>query len=102
MLALIPLLPFAGFLVNAAVGRRLPRTVSGTLACLAMIGSFALSVIVAADLVMSGGQSGAFEQTLYTWMPSGDVQVPFALRLDSLAALMILIITGIGSLIHIY
>ena len=36
------------------------------------------------------------------WLPSGDLQVPFALYLDPLSALMILVVTGIGSLIHIY
>ena len=40
MLALIPLFPFVGFLVNAFFGRRLPKAVSGGVACLAMVGSF--------------------------------------------------------------
>ena len=44
----------------------------------------------------------AVEQVLFTWLPAGDLQVPFALRLDQLSTLMILVVTGIGSLIHIY
>ena len=101
-LVLIPLLPFAGFLVNAFVGRRLPKSVSGTLACLTMLASFAISAAVVMRLLASLGPSGVLEQSLYTWIPSGDLQVRFALRLDTLASLMILIVTGIGSLIHIY
>ena len=42
------------------------------------------------------------EQTLYTWIASGDFVVDLTLRLDPLAAVMILVVTGIGALIHIY
>ena len=98
MLLLIPLLPLAGFLVNAALGTRLPKIVSGSIACFVMVASFAIS-LVAAWTMPSGG---ALQQTVFTWIPSGDLQIPFALRVDSLAALMILVVTGVGSLIHIY
>jgi NADH-quinone oxidoreductase subunit L len=101
-LVLVPLLPFVGFLINAFFGRRLPKSVSGTIACLAMAASFAVSVALVVRLLASLGTSGILEQNLYTWIPSGDLQLPFALRLDTLASLMILIVTGIGSLIHIY
>jgi NADH-quinone oxidoreductase subunit L len=67
-----------------------------------MAASFAVSVALVVRLLASLGTSGILEQNLYTWIPSGDLQLPFALRLDTLASLMILIVTGIGSLIHIY
>ena len=51
---------------------------------------------------MSGSPSARCEQDVYTWMSSGPLQIPLALRLDPLSALMILVVTGIGSLIHIY
>ena len=44
MLALIPLLPFAGFVINAFFGRRLPKSVSGGIACLVMLAAFGVSV----------------------------------------------------------
>jgi len=100
MLLLIPLLPFAGFLVNASLGRRLPKSVSGGLACLAMLGAFLVSVVSAWPLFGDGGH--AVEQVVFNWLSSGALRVPFALRLDQLSALMILVVTGIGSLIHIY
>ena len=100
MLLLIPLLPLAGFLVNASFGRRLSKPVSGGVACLAMIASFAISAGLVWGLV-SGG-TAAIETTVFEWIASGNLRVPFALRLDHLAALMILVVTGIGSLIHIY
>jgi NADH-quinone oxidoreductase subunit L len=97
MLALIPLLPFAGFVVNAFLGKRLPKTVSGGVACLVMLASFAVSVISVLNVA-----DPWTEVTLFRWMASGDLQIPLTLRLDHLSSLMILVITGIGSLIHIY
>ncbi len=100
MLLLIPVLPFLGFLVNAFLGRRLPKSVSGGVACLAIIGSFAVSVLAIVNLVSH--DSLFAEATAFNWMASGDLQIPLRLRLDHLSSLMILVITGIGSLIHIY
>ena len=100
MLLLIPLLPLAGFLVNASFGRRLSKSVSGGVACLAMIASFTISAWLVWGVVGEG--TGAIETTVFEWIASGNLRVPFALRLDHLAALMILVVTGIGSLIHIY
>ena len=100
MLLLIPLLPFAGFLVHAFLGRRLAKSISGGTACLAMIASFAVSVLSVSNML--GASEGAIQQDVFAWMSSGSLQVPFALRLDHLSALMILVVTGIGSLIHIY
>ena len=100
MLLLIPLLPLVGFLVNAFFGRRLPKSISGGVACAAMIASFGISVMSVMSVVNSA--DGALQQDVFTWMSSGSLQVPFSLRLDHLSAVMILVITGIGSLIHIY
>jgi NADH-quinone oxidoreductase subunit L len=100
MLLLIPLLPFLGYLINAFLGRRLPKAVSGGLACAAMVGSFVVSALAVSSMMGSAGH--AIQQDLFTWLPSGDLQVPFSLRVDPLSALMILVVTGIGSLIHVY
>src|SRR2546423_1614064 len=100
MLLLIPLLPLVGFLINAFLGRRLPKVVSGGVACLVMVASFLVSVRAA--LAASRAADHAIQQTVFRWIASGDFQIPFALRLDPLSALMILVVTGIGSLIHVY
>jgi NADH-quinone oxidoreductase subunit L len=101
LLLLIPLLPFFGFLVNAFLGKRLPKSVSGGIACLAILGSFAASVLSVWNLTAGPGVP-SIEATYYRWIASGDLQIPLQFRLDHLSALMILVITGIGSLIHIY
>ena len=102
MLALIPLLPFAGFLVNATLGRRLPKPVSGGLASLAMVLAFLIAVSQVWALAAIPAESRQINQTLYTWLSSADLSIDLAFRLDALSAVMILVITGIGSLIHIY
>jgi NADH-quinone oxidoreductase subunit L len=102
VLALIPLFPFLGFLVNATMGKRLPKAVSGGLASLAMLASFAVSATVVMQLAGMASAERVIDQTLYTWLASGDFTLDLAFRLDPLSALMILVVTGIGSLIHIY
>jgi NADH-quinone oxidoreductase subunit L len=102
MLLLIPLLPFLGFLANASLGRRLRKPVSGALACGAMIASFLVSVVAVWRLVGMEPEARAIAERVFTWFSSGDFSVAFTLRLDPLSAVMILIVTGIGSLIHIY
>jgi NADH-quinone oxidoreductase subunit L len=102
MLALIPLFPLLGFAINASMGRRLPKAVSGGLASLVMLASFAVSVMVVWQLANQAPPQRLIEQTLYTWIASGDFVLDLTLRVDPLAAVMILVITGIGSLIHIY
>ena len=99
MLLLIPLLPFLGFLVNAFVGRKLSKGVSGGIACAAIIASFGLSVAAVWGMVSA---HHPVEQVAFNWMTSGELSIPFGFRLDNLSAVMILVITGIGSLIHIY
>jgi NADH-quinone oxidoreductase subunit L len=102
VLSLIPLFPFLGFLVNVAFGRRLSKTVSGLLASAAMLASFAVSAAAVWGLVQRAPGDRQIDEVVYTWIASGDFQVPVAFRLDPLASLMILVVTGIGSLIHIY
>jgi NADH-quinone oxidoreductase subunit L len=102
MLALIPAFPLAGFLINALVGKRLSKTVSGGVACAAMLAAFATSAAVVWQLLQLEPEARHLEQTLFTWIQSADFSAPAALRLDPLSAVMILVVTGIGSLIHIY
>ncbi len=102
MLALIPLLPFGGFLVNAFLGKRLPKSVSGGLATGVMALSFVISVIQVLALAGMPPESRQINQTLFNWMSVGDFTLDLAFRLDALSAVMILVVTGIGSLIHLY
>ena len=102
MLLLIPLFPFLGFLVNASIGRRLSKGVAGLVACAAMVASFTVALTSVIQLTGLPEESRAISQTVFTWISSGNFTADFTLRVDPLSALMILVITGIGSLIHIY
>jgi NADH-quinone oxidoreductase subunit L len=104
VLALIPLLPFAGFLINAALGRRLPKSVSGGLATGAMGLAFGIAATSVWRLLQQPAEGGvrALDQHVYTWLASGGLDVAMAFRLDPLASVMVLVITGIGTLIHLY
>jgi NADH-quinone oxidoreductase subunit L len=102
MLLLIPLLPFVGFLLNAGLGRRLSKAAAGVIACGTMVLSFAVSVAGVARLVALAPESRSIVQRAFTWISSGDFSVGLTLRLDPLSAVMILVVTGIGLLIHVY
>jgi NADH-quinone oxidoreductase subunit L len=102
MLALIPLLPFVGFLVNSLVGRRLSKSVSGGVACLAMFASFLVGAASVWSLVGRPVGDRVVEQVLFQWITSGDFDLPLMLRLDPLGAVMVLVVTGIAFVIHVY
>ena len=102
MVALIPLFPFLGFCVNSLLGTRVPKAVSGWLASVAMLASFAVSAMLVSQLAALPADARVIEQTLFTWIQAGDFSLPLTFRVDPLSAVMLLVITGIGSLIHIY
>ena len=94
----IVLIPLFGSAANIFFGRRLGKTTAGLLACLAVGISFALSLYVFWLLPATG----VFRDTLYTWIESGPFQVKLSFQADALTAVMILVVTGIGFLIHVY
>ena len=102
MLLWIPLLPFAGFLVNNFGARSLPKRVIGAVASLAMLAAFGVAVAAVSRIVAMPPESRELAQRVFTWIASADLQVPLGLRLDPLSAVMVLVVTGIGLLIHVY
>jgi NADH-quinone oxidoreductase subunit L len=98
---LIPLLPLAGAAINLFVGRRLGRF-AGVVASATVATSFALSVVVALDLVGVPGEQRLYVRHLFDWIEVGSFRVGADLRLDVLSTVMILVVTGVGTLIHVY
>jgi NADH-quinone oxidoreductase subunit L len=94
----IPLLPLAGFLLNGLAGRRLGQAGSAAVGCIAAFLSFA----VASILVWQVAAAAPLQSKAYTWFSVGEFQVAAGLRLDNLASVMVLVVTGIGFLIHVY
>jgi NADH-quinone oxidoreductase subunit L len=101
MLWLVPALPLAGAVVNLFWGRRLGRS-AGWLASALVIASFAVSLVAVLDLVSRPGDERLVVQHLFDWISVGAFSVGADLRLDALSATMILVVTGVGSLIHVY
>ena len=104
MLILIPLLPFVGFLLNTVFRRSLSKGVSGAIATGAMGLAFGVAATTVWRLIGSEPVGGvrAIEQQVFTWISSGPLDIPLTFRVDPLSALMILVVTGIGTLIHLY
>ena len=102
MLLLIPLLPFAGFVVNALVGRRLSKPAAAWVACGAMVGAVAAGGAAVWRLLALPPGSRVIDEVAFTWIEAGDLVLPLAFRLDPLGALMVAVVAGVGFLIHVY
>ena len=96
LLWLIPVLPLAGFLVNGLL--KLPKPVSCIVGCAGPIASFVISVMAFLQL----HEGHVVQQSLFSWISVRELNVPFGLRVDALSGVMILVVTGVGSLIHLY
>jgi NADH-quinone oxidoreductase subunit L len=103
-LGLIPLLPFAGFLFNGILGRRLPKGIVTTVALLAPLGSFLLVIRDAVGLYGSGPvyPSPYIETCPLPWINIPALHIDFSFVLDQLSLVMLLVVTGVGFLIHVY
>ena len=95
----IVLLPLIGFLINGLFGKKLPKALVGGLATVVVFVSFLLSVNLFLGFEADGAPiiAKAFE-----WFTVGGVQVNFGFQIDQLSLMMMMIVTGIGSLIHLY
>jgi NADH-quinone oxidoreductase subunit L len=91
--------PLAGLLINLVLGRRIGEAGVALTACLAAAASFVVSVLL---LVGLRAHPGATVITLGTWMSVGTLDVPWALRVDTLSVTMMLVVSGVGTLIHVY
>src|SRR5579871_6865544 len=95
---LIPLLPLAGFLINGILGRRLPKSLINAVA----IGSVVLSFGWVLKTLFGLDLNTAHTEHYFTWIQSGTLSIGCDFSVDRLTAVMLLVVTGIGSLIHIY
>jgi len=103
-LYLIPLLPFAGFLINGFLGSRLPKALVSTVALGFPLAALAV-VVRAALLAWPGSSSVALpyvENFGGSWINAGALHIDFTFALDQLTLIMLLVITGVGFLIHLY
>lgn len=96
---LILLFPILGLLINLTLGSRRDERWIGRVACSAVAASFAVAVTML-DTLLREPQGG--EVMLWEWLRIGTLTIPVALKVDALATTMSLVVTGVGTLIHIY
>ena len=101
--SLIPLIivfPLLGLLIDLAWGHFLGEKLVGLIASSASALAFVIAVLQWAGLAANGYQ--AYTMPLLDWLVIGDLHVPWAFQIDTLSVTMMLVVTGVGTLIHIY
>jgi NADH-quinone oxidoreductase subunit L len=94
-------LPVGGAAVLLLAGRRGDRW-GHLLGCATVLGAFAVGVVLFADMLGRAGAARALHLHGFSWVPAGGLRVDFGLLVDPLSMCFVLLITGVGSLIHIY
>ncbi len=100
---LIPLFPLIGFLINGLFGKKIKNeAVIGGIGTLMIFLSFLVSCGILMQMIGLPPEQRVFEKVLFPWIHSGNFKADMAFLVDPLSAIMIMIITGVGSLIHLY
>ncbi|HEY6955385.1 MAG TPA: NADH-quinone oxidoreductase subunit L, partial [Flavisolibacter sp.] len=110
LILLIPLLPFIGFLINGLGRKYLSKGIVGAIGCGTVLASFVASVMVFFRLdELSGRQISKSARIIsdpvvqyFDFINIPSLKIPFAFQIDQLSAVFLLIITGVGFLIHVY
>ena len=101
-IVLVPLFPLLAVLANLIIGRKMSETAVGTMASTAVGASFLASVVAVLGLMRMEPGHRLVEVILYEWIGSGVFSVDIGFLLDPLSSVMILVVSGVGFLIHVY
>jgi NADH-quinone oxidoreductase subunit L len=102
LLALIPALPLAGFLVLSLAGRRLPKNIIAWIGAGMVSAAAIVTILIGIQFLQSPPVNGVYSQTLWQWMRVANFSVAVDLQIDALSLVFVFIITFVGALIHIY
>ncbi len=97
---IVPLCPLLGAALNCFFGRRYSKAVVGQVAIAAMLIAFLTALVITG--VFLGGSEAHVNVTLFEWIASGDYKADISFLIDGLSCTMMLVVTGVGLLIHIY
>jgi NADH-quinone oxidoreductase subunit L len=97
---LIPLLPLLGFIIVGVLNKRLNVAMSGGIATAAVFISFIISALIFGEVAQEG--SVPERVVLFDWISSGNLSIPFSFLIDRLSVIMLMVVTGVGTLIHLY
>lgn len=96
---LVPTLPLIGFLGYFLYGKKLSEKAVGTIASAWVLAGFVLSVMLFSHISSTGSD---LEIYLFDWIKAGSFTAPFAFHIDQLSVMMMMLVTGVGGLIHVY
>src|SRR3954465_10459415 len=99
LLVLIPVLPLAAAVINYLFGKRFLGERTGWLASAAVFGAWVVSLLA---FINQYDSDDPLRQHLYTWIPAGKFEVPLNLYVDHLTAVMLMVVTTVSLLVHIY
>jgi NADH-quinone oxidoreductase subunit L len=99
---LIPVFPFVGFLINGFLGKRLPKNLVGIIGSLAIGLSFALTTSIFLEYLKLPVNARPVEVEVYTWIASGTFTAAVAFLVDPLALIMLMVVSGVSFIIHVY
>ncbi len=102
MVSLIPLYPLLGFLVIFLTNKRLPKPMVNSVACGSVLLSFISSVFALITLLSIPPESRSITVKLFDWIISGSFETSISFAFDPLSAVMALVVSGVGFLIHVY
>ncbi|HET8573078.1 MAG TPA: NADH-quinone oxidoreductase subunit L [Edaphocola sp.] len=100
LIYLVPLLPLVGFLINGLFWKSMPKNVAAFIGNITVLGSFVIALLIFFGIKNQPGTAGTV--FLFDFIHSGSLSIPFAFQVDQLSSLFMLIITGVGFLIHLY
>lgn len=100
---LIPLFPLIGFLVNGLFGKTIKQEkVIGSIGSLAVLGSFIVATMTLLKMISLPAAERVHNVNIFTWIKSGNFQADIAFLIDPLSCVMLMVVTGVGFLIHVY
>ena len=102
VLFLIPLFPLIGVIINGILLRKAPEKLIGIIGCATVFGSFIVSVLAFIELLGHDPAHRILINVVYTWISVGDLTLPMAFQFDPLSAVMAMVVSGVGFLIHVY
>jgi len=103
LLPFILLLPFVGFLLNGLLGKKIgSEKAIGAIGTAVVALPFVFAVVLFFEMLGAPPEGRTMHVTLLSWIAAGDFSVDFAYQLDQLSMIFLLIVTGVGSLIHLY
>lgn len=95
---LIPFFPLIGFLLNGLFRKQLSKSLIAVISCGTVLASFVISVFI--FIQVKNGTSGI--ENYFNFISAGSIKIPFAFQIDALSCLFLLIVTGVGFIIHVY